>query len=306
MGDYDEAGVTIRRSGQAAESVQLKGLRVSLLAAGNGTEIILHTLEAGTSWAMLPESGWYALECLMLLKGRLLWMRDEGDVLLLPGDTLSAQPVRKHCLFTALEHTEFLYASSEPVFHLYSGQLHNMRQLAVSVEEQDGYTADHCQRIMDLSMMVASRMNLTSSQLYELNLGSFLHDVGKVRVPRSILGKPGALTEDEWIVMRQHTIFGRQMLAETGLPFLIPVGAIVEQHHERYNGKGYPYGLADAAICTGAAIVAVVDSYDAMTSDRVYRPGLPKDEAIEEILRCRDTLYRPDVVDAFLDVADEV
>lgn len=302
VADFPEAGITIRTGKEAAESIVMNGLELSLLASGDGMELIRHRLKAKTSWAMVPESGWTALEFLVVISGSLRWRRESGDVILRAGDSLSAQPVSKHCIFIAIDDCEFLYASSQPVFHLYSQQLHQMRNLAVTVEEKDGYTAEHCTRIMNLAMLVGRQMKLGVHELYHLNFGAFLHDLGKVRVPERILGKPGGLTDDEWVVMKQHTLYGRDMLQETKLPFLLAAGQIVQQHHERYNGTGYPYGLIGSDILLTSAIVGVVDSYDAITSDRVYRPGRPHAEALAEIRRCRGTLYHPDVVDAFVDI----
>lgn len=302
VAEYPDAGMTIRKLGDEVESIAINGLELSLLASGDGMELIRHRLAAHTSWAMIPEQGWTAIEFLVVTKGSLCWRRETGDVILRVGDSLTAHPINAHCIFVAIEDCEFLYASSQPVFHLYSQQFKHMCSMAVSIEEKDGYTSEHCNRIMDLAMLVGRRMSLSVNTLYDLNFGAFLHDLGKVRVPSEILGKPSGLTEQEWSVMKQHTVFGRDMLHETNLPFLLVAGKIVEQHHERYNGSGYPYGLAGSDILTASAIVAVVDSYDAITSDRVYRLGRPHAEALEEIVRCRGTLYHPDVVDAFLDV----
>lgn len=106
--------------------------------------------------------------------------------------------------------------------------------------------------------------------------------------------------------MKQHTTFGKQMLEETSLPNLSAASRVVEQHHERYDGSGYPHGLKGDEISIGAAIVAVVDSYDAMTTDRVYQKGRTKEEALAEIKRCQGTMYHPDVVDVFLSLADKI
>jgi HD-GYP domain-containing protein (c-di-GMP phosphodiesterase class II) len=303
---YPDSGLTYRAKGQKIEKVSLKGLDLSLLASGDGTEVIHHRLTAGSNWVLGPEEGWNALECIFVLSGELLWKSPNGDITIKAGDSISASPIKKVSFFVARADTDFLYISSRPVFHHYSNTIQEMRELAVSVEQKDGYTADHCQRIMSLSMMVGEIMELSSNQLYELNLASFLHDVGKVKVPESILGKPSSLTKKEWYIMKQHTVYGRQMLEETQLPYLLAAATIVEQHHERYNGSGYPHGLHKEDISIQAAIVAVVDSYDAMTTDRVYRKGRPKDEALIEIEKGCSILYHPEVVDAFRSILTKI
>jgi putative nucleotidyltransferase with HDIG domain len=299
-------GPFLFKAGNYIESVQMKGLTVSLIATGGGTDIIHHHLTKGTRWAMIPEEGWDAMESIYILKGQLSGKSPQREFTLNPGDTFLAHPIREHTVFIAEIETEFLYISSEPVFHHYSRHTGELTELAISVEKKDGYTADHCYRITKLSMLVGEAMNLSPSQLYDLNMGAFFHDIGKVRVPEDILTKPGKLNPEEWEIMKKHTTFGKEILLETGFPHLIRPSVLVEQHHERYNGSGYPYGLKGGEIEIGAAIIAVVDSFDAMTSNRVYQKGRSKEAAIEEIKRCKGTLYHPDVVDAFLKIIDQI
>jgi HD-GYP domain-containing protein (c-di-GMP phosphodiesterase class II) len=303
---FDEYGITIYPKGSALEQVHHREREMSLIAAGDGTEVVHIRLQANASWAMGPIDGWTALENLYVLHGRLKWVTPTEEIVLRPGDSMTCKPIRRDLILVAEEDTEFLYISSQPWFHHFSEQTRKLMELCVSIEQKDGYTAQHCERIMDLSMMVGREMNLTQNELYALHFGSFLHDIGKIRVPDSILLKPGKLTDDEWAVMKRHSVYGREILEESGLPFLSEAGVIVEQHHERYNGTGYPHGLSGSEISVGAAIVAVVDSFDAMTTHRVYRPGMPIDDALQEISSHRGILYHPDVVDAFLAVSDRI
>jgi HD-GYP domain-containing protein (c-di-GMP phosphodiesterase class II) len=127
-----------------------------------------------------------------------------------------------------------------------------------------------------------------------------------VKIPLDILQKPDKLSNEEWEVMKRHSIYGREILEETQLPLLMNAGLIVEQHHERYDGKGYPYGLAKDDIKIEASIISVVDSYDAITTDRPYHKGKTKEEAIFEIKRYRGTMYHPIVVDTFLLLQDRI
>jgi HD-GYP domain-containing protein (c-di-GMP phosphodiesterase class II) len=304
--NYSDSGLTYLNKGQAIEKVSLKGLDFSLLASGDGTEVIHHRLSAGSRWALTPEEGGKALEHVFVLTGQLICEFFKGDIVLKAGASISTMPVEKHLAFVAETDTDFLYVSSRPVWHHYSKEVRDMMDLAVSVERKDGYTADHCQRITRLSRIVGEKMNLSPNEMHEINLGGFLHDIGKVKVPEDILGKPSGLNDDEWSIMKKHTIFGRQMLDDIRLPNLQNASLIVEQHHERYNGTGYPYGLRGDQILTGAAIVAVVDSYDAMTTDRVYRKGRSKEEALIEIEKGCGSLYRPDIVEAFHSISNKI
>lgn len=303
---YPEAGVDILLNGGAVEEVSMKGLHLSLIASGDGTEIIQHRLEKGQSWAIQPQEGWNALETIYILSGLLMYKGPEGEILLKKGNSFSSSPIKEPAIFTAQTEVVFLYITSQPVFHYYSQTNREMLELAVRVEQKDGYTADHCSRIKSLATIVGEHMKLTPQQILDLNLGAFLHDVGKVKIPDSILGKPSKLTDEEYEIIKKHTVYGREILHETGVSLFKEVGYIVEQHHERYDGKGYPYGLKGDEIKLESYIVSVVDSYDAMTSKRVYSNGRSKEEALAEIKRCSGTMYHPDVVEAFLAVADKI
>jgi HD-GYP domain-containing protein (c-di-GMP phosphodiesterase class II) len=286
--------------------VYMKNVELSLLASGDGTEVILHKLYAGARWAMVPADDWTALEHLTIISGKLIYQSPNGDLLLEPGDSVNACPVKEHTLFIAETDVEFLYVTSQPQFHYYSNSVKDMMDLAILVEKKDGYTADHCDRIKELSMLVGEVMGLSPDELYILNLGAFLHDIGKVKVPDEILNKPSKLTDEEYEIMKKHTTWGKETLVGTDFVDLIKAGEIVEQHHERYDGKGYPNQLKGEEISIEAAIISVVDAFDAMTSDRVYRKGMDIGVAIEEIERNRGTMFHPVVVDSFLSIKDKL
>lgn len=301
-----EFGFSLFKKGNTIETVRQKGLDVGLLASYGGTEVIHHKLYQGHKWAMGPTDEWNSLEFIFVLTGEMSLIYGKEEILLSPGDHFHCDPVKEDIFLDALRDSEFLYVCGQPIFHYYSHNIQSMKDLAISVEEKDGYTSDHCQRIMELSMMLGKKLGLTSKDLYTLNLGSFLHDVGKVKVPDSVLNKPGKLTSEEWELMKKHTIFGVEILEETNIGYLKDAAKIVGQHHERYNGSGYPYGLKGNEIYIGALIVAVVDSYDAMTTDRVYRKGMSKEEALEEIRKGLGTLYDPVVAQAFLELSHQI
>lgn len=302
---YEDNGATILLHDGAIEKVAMRGLQVELITQGDGTEVIKHTLDKGKSWSLQPTVGWEALESIYILEGNLIFKGQKGDILLKAGNSFSASPIKETSIFTASTNVSFLYITSRPVFHFYSKHNQEMLELAVRVEQKDGYTSEHCNRIKDLSTLVGQAMQLPPQKMLELNLGAFLHDLGKVKVPDSILGKPSKLTNEEYDIIKQHPRYGREILHETDFPLFKEVGYIVEQHHERYDGKGYPYGLKGDEIKLESSIVSVVDSYDAMTSVRVYSAPKTKEEALQEIIRCKGTMYRPDVVDAFISISNE-
>ena len=173
--------------------------------------------------------------------------------------------------------------------------------LAAALEAKDEYTADHARSIAEQAEAVGRRLGMSESELRDLRLGAVFHDIGKIAVPEAILNKPGPLSPEERAVMERHTIVGEQILAP--VEFLAGVCRLVRHEHERWDGCGYPDGLAGAAIPLGSRIILACDALHAMTSDRPYRRALPADAAHEELRRNAGTQFDPAVVDALLAVA---
>jgi HD-GYP domain-containing protein (c-di-GMP phosphodiesterase class II) len=297
---FQDYGIIFNKNGESIEKVTYKGMDIELLASYDGTEVIMHYLDKGKRWAIGTSEGWNALEFIYVLSGSLVANIENIKFQINKGDYIKMTPIKNTCIFQAIEPTQFIYVCSKPVFQNYSILVEQLKQLGIDVEKKDGYTADHCTRIMNISMLLGEQLHLSQNELYVLNLGSFMHDIGKLKVPDHILQKPGKLSEEEWEIIKKHPIYGHDILMETKLPILMEAAKIVEQHHERYDGSGYPYGLKGEEILISAAIVAVADSLDAMTTDRPYRKALTWEEAVAEIVKGSGTLYNPRVVEAFL------
>ena len=169
-----------------------------------------------------------------------------------------------------------------------------------AIESRDCETKHHCRRVQSYAVLLGQRLGLSAEALMDISYGALLHDVGKIGVPDSILLKPGKLTEEEWRIMRNHTLIGHKMISR--IKFLKEPSDIVLYHHERWDGKGYPYGIAGEDIPLNARIFSVVDSFDAITSKRVYKEAVPVDEAQREIERCAGEQFDPYVVAAFLEI----
>jgi diguanylate cyclase (GGDEF)-like protein len=170
--------------------------------------------------------------------------------------------------------------------------------------ERDRDLGAHNREVGNLATATAVKLGLTPERVEEVTRAAELHDIGKVGIPDDILFKPGPLTDEEWVTMKLHTVIGERILS--GAPALAPVGRLVRSSHERWDGGGYPDGLAGEDIPLGARIVSVADSYEAMTADRVYRKGMSADEARKELLKCAGGQFDPAVVDAFLCAVDEI
>jgi HD-GYP domain-containing protein (c-di-GMP phosphodiesterase class II) len=167
------------------------------------------------------------------------------------------------------------------------------------LEQDDEYTGFHSRSVVSLSVAVADAMGLSSKQRRNVEFGALLHDVGKIAVPKEIINKPGPLTDDEWFVIKTHTIEGQRMLDRVG-GLLSEVGRIVRSSHEKWDGSGYPDGLAADAIPVESAIVSCCDAFNAMTTDRSYRTAMSLDDAIEELQANSGSQFSPRVVDALM------
>jgi putative nucleotidyltransferase with HDIG domain len=169
------------------------------------------------------------------------------------------------------------------------------------VEADDAYTGEHCKGVVQLTLAVADELRLDGERRRNLEFGALLHDVGKVAIPKEIINKPGRLDPDEWRLIQTHTVEGQRMLERVG-GFMRDVGLIVRSHHERWDGNGYPDGLAAEAIPVESRIIACCDAWNAMRTDRSYRAAIPHDDAVQELVSCAGTQFDPRIVDALLGV----
>src|SRR5215216_1735830 len=173
------------------------------------------------------------------------------------------------------------------------------RAFALALNARDKETEGHAERVVAFSVRLGQQLGMSGSDLIALALGARLHDIGKIAVPDSVLKKAAPLTEDEWAKMRVHPVIGEQMVRAMEGRLPEAAALIVGQHHEQWNGEGYPLRLKGDQICLGARIFAVADTFDAITSDRVYRRGRQYQDALEEILKYKAIEFDPAVVEAF-------
>jgi HD-GYP domain-containing protein (c-di-GMP phosphodiesterase class II) len=172
--------------------------------------------------------------------------------------------------------------------------------LTEAIESRDPYTGGHCRRLADYSSLVAKELGMTGNEVEVVRLGAALHDMGKIVVPDSILKKPGALTPEEYAIVKQHCYSGGQICKRVG--FLASAYPIVYHHHERWDGRGYPDGLPGERVPLGARIVAVMDAYDAMTTDRPYRQAVSHEEAQSILRDGGGSQWDPTIVTLFLEM----
>jgi putative nucleotidyltransferase with HDIG domain len=206
-----------------------------------------------------------------------------------------------YLLLTFSRERESRMTQSLELGRAYRGTALLLRDL---LEEDDEYTGRHTEDVVGLSVQVAERMGLDEDTRRAAELGALLHDIGKIAVPDEIINKPGPLDDDEWAIMKTHTVEGERMLAQVG-GLLADVGLVVRASHERWDGGGYPDGLAGEQIPVAARIVSACDAYNAMTTDRSYRKSLGLEVAVSELRKNAGTQFDPDVVDALIAVVTE-
>ncbi len=214
-------------------------------------------------------------------------------------DKFTSDDVR--LLSTIANHATVAVRNVELFASLREAYLGTVRSLAAAIDAKDAYTRGHSERVAEYGTLVAQRMGLSEEEILALELAAYLHDIGKIGIPEAILRKPGRLDDEEFAVMKGHPIVGATILTPVEFPW--PIMPAVRHHHEHFDGRGYPAGIAGSEIPLLARILTVADSFEAMVSDRPYRKGRDHREAIAEIVRCSGTQFDPQVVDAFVEVA---
>ena len=291
------------RSNEYLERFVRGDSEIRLLDKWRATDIILHKMPAHVTFYLDSSEDWPGFEFIYVLDGELKHIGDEQTSSLKQGDYIVRHLVEAESHFETQTAVQLLSFSSPPAFDAVREETQEFHELATQVEA-DEYIDGHSRRLEKMAVAVGEELELSGDQIFNLSYASFFHDIGKAKVPRDILQKPGKLTEAEWEVMKKHSEWGREFLEKK--PFLEQVARIVEQIHERVDGNGYPQGLQGEQIEIEARIIAVVDAYDAMTTDRPYRRAMPRSEALRELKRSAEAQFDPDVVKAFQRVVDDV
>ncbi len=190
---------------------------------------------------------------------------------------------------------------NEPVYHELA------ECIASALDAKDPYTGNHSRRVSDMACELCRLLGLNAHESEEIHLAAHLHDIGKIGIPDSVLLKPGRLDDDEWLLMKKHPQIGADILSKS--PRFSRMSAIILHHHERFDGKGYPFGARGEEIPLGSRIIAVCDSIDAMASSRSYRKALPLEICKSEIEINKGVMYDPEIAQKMLDnweIAEEI
>ena len=218
----------------------------------------------------------------------------EADLALIAG--------KRHHQAITLYSPELEPATAAPDDAREAERVHSLSSaLALAVDAKDSYTRSHCQTVSQLCALIATKLALDPQLINQMRIAGLLHDVGKIGIPDAILTKPAALTDTEYEQMKRHSILGEEIVAAAGLP---EEARWVRHHHERYDGNGYPDGLAGHNIPLQSRIILTADAFEAMTSDRPYRQAPGRDFAITELRRHAGTQFDPSIVQALCQALD--
>jgi len=313
-GEYDCSAVASAESAVSLMSIETFNLIISDITMGlmSGLEMIPIVLQKAPETVVVMISGMQTVESAIeaLRVGAFDYIMKPFD--LRQVEAVVRRAMENHELRTAKrryenhleelveQRTEQLDRALDSLEDAYRSTL---KALTAALETRDSETHGHSQRVVTFSLRLGRELNLPAHDMRALEFGSMLHDIGKIGVPDAILRKPAKLSEEEWTSMRQHPIHGQMILG--GIQFLQGAARVVAQHHEKWDGSGYPLGLKGEEIDLNARIFMVADAFDAMISDRVYRAGRPYHEAAAELENCIGAHFDPQVVEAFHRVPKE-
>lgn len=292
----------LRKKDEWLDRIAKDNTEIRLLAREGSVEIMKQDIAKNSTFYLDSGKDWQGFEFIYLLEGNLEYTSRDPALELTPGDYICRDQVPEKSWFLAKTDVSVLYFSTQPSFHLLREEINDFLQVADEIESAE-HMKGHSQRLARMSYHVGQKLGLPSERLFDLGYASYFHDLGKVKVSDSILQKHGELDSQEWEIMKKHPIWGREMLE--GQELLNRPGKIVGQTHEKIDGTGYPYGLEGEEILLEAKIIAVVDAWDAMRTDRPYRQALGREEAIRELRENVGSQFDQRVLGAFLDVLEE-
>jgi putative nucleotidyltransferase with HDIG domain len=250
--------------------------------------------EAGASWSSQLRSSWvYAIDAAFSVIAVII----AQDIHKTPVAALAPLPLLALLAVLARER----HYRIEGLIELNSAYRGTALVLGDVVEADDAYTGYHCKGVVRLALTLADEFGLNAEQRRNLEFAALLHDVGKIAIPKAIINKPGKLDPDEWRIITTHTVEGQRMLDQVG-GLMRSVGLIVRSHHERWDGTGYPDGLAGEDVPLEARIISCCDAWNAMLTDRSYRKALPYEMARTELLAGAGHQFDPSIVSVFLNI----
>lgn len=295
-------GLYICNHDKYIENFVQNSAELRLLAKGDGTEVMIQKIRANETVFIDPSDISETMEFFYILDGELELDKNNIKSSIKGGDYFYVHDLKETIQFNTISDVTLLYFSTQPLFLYLSATTRELTELAKKVEKKDMYTHGHNRRVKDYGVKIGNKLNLSKEKIENLGFASLFHDLGKIHVPDEVLNKPGRLTDEEFDYIKKHPSDGANLVKKT---YYQNIGKIIEQHHERLDGSGYPNGIKGNEILIQAKIIAVADTYDAMTTDRPYRKGLSPQIAVDELRRLRGIYYDEKVVDIFIDILKE-
>jgi len=291
--------IRILKNGEYIQHVKQDSGYIGVLASMGEVNVAEISVIKGKSFLLIPAEDNAVKEFVYVLEGKL---KSTDGLILEEGDSIYANEIEESVFYNALEDTRTLYISKEEVIEEISHKMHQLNSIVDALNKKDNYTKEHSSRVLDWIPKLGPLLNVESKRMRRLTLAALFHDMGKLYVADEILLKEGKLTDEEYQEIIKHPDYGYKLALEQDM---IDVAEIILQHHERCDGSGYPKGLKSDEILLEAKIIAVIDSYDAMTSDRPYRKALTKNQAIEELISGKESMYDSELVDEFVKLLNE-
>ncbi len=288
-------GIKFFNRGKHVDIVRRFSNELSLLGRENGVDIMFQTVFKDKFFFVYPSDNPQTYEFVYILSGEMEYDHEGEKKSLKAHDYFSVKGLKSSVFFRAKTDVSYLWIITEPTFQQISEDLRNLHDLTRKVESKDRFTYNHSERVASLTLKVAKKLEIDHQTMINFSRAAELHDIGKINTPVEILNKPEKLTMEEYEMIKKHPSDGADIVRGTSFSHLAD---IIEQHHERIDGSGYPYGLKGDEIHIGAKIIAVCDSYDAMTDDRAYRKALSPQFALDELKRLSGIQYDPEVVNA--------
>ncbi|XMB66090.1 HD domain-containing protein [Mycoplasmatota bacterium zrk1] len=292
-------GLFIIENGSYKDKFTLTSNELKLLASADGVEIMTQSISEGVIFDVCPSdnNATTMMEFFYVLEGELEYIRSDNEKIKLgTGDCFYAHILQEVCIFNPLTDVKILYIATQPIFHELGESMRELHKLNYELQFKDQYTKSHSERVRELSLSLAIEMGLNRDIIAGVALAALFHDVGKIEIPSQILKKTGKLDEEEFEIIKRHSVTSSDLVRNIKYK---DISQIVAEHHERFDGSGYPNGVAGKNICIEARIIAVADTYDAMMTDRPYRTKIEKSKVISEINELSGTKYDPQVVEAF-------
>jgi putative nucleotidyltransferase with HDIG domain len=302
MGGMATEGLFVSKNKRVIGQIHEPSYTLSLLATGGNVDVMTYDIRVDMPCNICPGEKPGLMEFYYVLEGTAVLKLDDGDIPLEKGEHFHVYNLQSNINFTTLNGAKLLCVSSQPMFSNQQEYHEGLSKLLESAEAKDIYTYHHGYRVQMYSLKIAEKLAIPQQDIYTLQVASLFHDIGKYYVPDTILKKPDRLTNEEYDCIKKHPTDSARLLKDKFEQRFLQA---VEQHHERLDGSGYPNHLKGEEVILEARIIAVADSFDAMTSDRAYKRAMSPAVAVNELERLAGTQYDGEVVAALRAVLEE-